>query len=328
MNSNIEKTIKQKMEIVLSKNTFYYKSDVFENEHEGEINSQKETLLILKNSIDTKGLRKEIINDFLSNRDNGLRSLLALTGLSEENLQRLITLVRVTNNPELSYLTLKDKWCEPVSLIGFSEWKYEIIEKKLHSNSYFRECIVNLFFEGASIKFLAQMLPTFELKKLGISKLKFEIEALIDTLVRYKNKGSHAGKAENNPEILISGILDSLNLTFEKGDLNELVQNAFETKRTMDFIVPNKSSPHLIIESSYLMTTSSNQGDKSKTEIQVGKLLKQHYPKAKFIGFVDGIGWLVRQRDLQRMISAYDEVFTFHPEELARFKQLLIEGVI
>ena len=57
----------------------------------------------------------------------------------------------------------------------------------------------------------------------------------------------------------------------------------------------------IIIESSFLATTSSGQGDKSKTEISIDTLIKEHYPKASFIGFVDGIGWYVRKSDLRRI---------------------------
>jgi hypothetical protein len=71
------------------------------------------------------------------------------------------------------------------------------------------------------------------------------------------------------------------------------------------------------------MTTSSHQGDKAKTEISIQKLIKKHYPKAKFIGFVDGIGWYVRKEDLKRMVAAYDDVFTFHKDELGRFVEML-----
>jgi len=57
-------------------------------------------------------------------------------------------------------------------------------------------------------------------------------------------------------------------------------------------------------------------------------LIKEHYPNATFIGFVDGIGWYVRKGDLKRMVTAYEDVFTFHKDELSRFEKLLIEKVI
>jgi len=129
----------------------------------------------------------------------------------------------------------------------------------------------------------------------------------------------------NNPEILIEEMLNHLEIPFEKGDLGELIENAPDSKRTMDFIIPNKQNPLIIAESSFLATTSSGQGDKSKTEISIDSLIKSHYPKAKFIGFVDGIGWYVRKGDLKRMVTAYEDVFTFHKEELRRFEKLIID---
>ena len=146
---------------------------------------------------------------------------------------------------------------------------------------------------------------------------------MIDTLVRYKEKGSYAGKAENNPETLIASLIEESKLSFQKGELTELLKKEKVAKRTMDFIVPNKKNPKIIIECSFLVTTSSGQGDKSKTEGTIKKLITKYYPKAKFIGFVDGIGWYVRKADLMRMVSAYDDVFTFHKEEIERFKQFL-----
>ena len=116
-----------------------------------------------------------------------------------------------------------------------------------------------------------------------------------------------------------------MGIGFEKGDLGELISNSPDKKRTMDFIIPHKRSPKIIIECSYLVTISSGQGDKSKTEISIDSLIKEHYPKAHFLGFVDGIGWYVRKNDLKRMVAAYEDVFTFHQDELERFKQLLEE---
>ena len=271
-----------------------------------------------------------------------------MTGFANESLKRLITVLRVAEDKELSTLLLKDKWVdkketeeiaeayeEELELEETSgneaeekeeqikEWSDNKISKLIVSNEYFRKGIVNLFFEGSTIPFLANTLPLFELKKLSISKLKFEVPAIIDTLVRYKEKGSYSGKAENNPEYLLASILTELNITYKKGDLTELFHNEINDKRTMDFIIPNKEVPQIIIESSFLVTTSSLQGDKSKTEANIKRLITKYYPQAKFIGFVDGIGWYVRKQDLKRMVTAYDEVFTFHKEEIERFKQYL-----
>lgn len=319
------KSVEDKFRTVIQKNTFYFFNQKFEENYEGYINSLKETLLIVKNKVETEGLKKEIFEWLLKEKENGLRALLALTGFSNEYLKRLTTILRIVDNPELNTLVFKDKWHNEKNPDNIQEWSDGTILKKIQSNEYFRKGLVNIFFEGASIPFLANTIPLFELKKLSISKLKFEIPELIDTIIRYKEKGSYSGMKGNNPETIIADILERLGLTYETGDLTELISNAPDNKRTMDFIIPNKKNPLIIAESSFLATTSSGQGDKSKTEISIDALIKTHYPNATFVGFVDGIGWYVRKGDLKRMVTAYEDVFTFHKDELQRFEKLLIE---
>ncbi len=319
------KSVEDKFTTVIQKNTFYFINQKFEEDYEGYINSLKETLLIVKNRVETEGLRKEIFEWLLKEKENGLRALLALTGFSNEYLKRLTTIIRIVDEPELNSLVYKDKWYKEKNPDNIHEWSDSTILKKIQSNEHFRKGLVNLFFEGASIPFLANTIPLFELKKLSISKLNFEIPELIDTIIRYKEKGSYSGMKGNNPEIVIAEILENLGLTYETGDLTELISNAPDNKRTMDFIIPNKKNPLIIVESSFLATTSSGQGDKSKTEISIDALIKEHYPEAIFIGFVDGIGWYVRKSDLKRMVTAYEDVFTFHKDELKRFEKLIIK---
>jgi len=321
------KQVQDKFDTVISKNTFYFYNPEFEERYEGYVTSIKETLLVLKHQIKNEGLKKEPFEGLIYKKENGLRALLALTGFSNESLKRLITFIRIIDDPELNALSFKDKWADETGIEeeNIKEWTDNKIQKKIRESEYFRKGLINIFFEGSTIPILSRALPLFELKKLSISKLNFEMEALIDTLIRYKEKGSYSGKKENNPETVIEDILDELGIGYEKGDLSELISNAPDTKRTMDFIIPNKKNPKIIIECSYLVTTSSGQGDKSKTEISIDSLIKEHYPKAHFLGFVDGIGWYVRKNDLKRMVAAYEDVFTFHQEELERFKKLLKE---
>ncbi|MGB4414606.1 MAG: DpnII family type II restriction endonuclease [Paludibacter sp.] len=319
------KSVDEKFLTVIQKNTFYFFNSKFEENYEGYINSLKETLLIVKNKVETEGLKKEIFEWLLTEKENGLKALLALTGFSNEYLKRLTTIIRIVDNPELNKLVYKEKWYNETSPDNIQEWSDSTILKHIQKDEYFRKGLVNIFFEGASIPFLANTIPLFELKKLSISKLKFEIPELIDTLIRYKEKGSYSGMKGNNPETVVAEILDKHGIPFESGDLSELITNAPDNKRTMDFIIPNKKNPIIIAESSFLATTSSGQGDKSKTEISIDTLIKEHYPKAKFIGFVDGIGWYVRKGDLKRMVTAYEDVFTFHTDEMKRFEQLIIE---
>ncbi len=324
----MKRTTEEKFQTVIQKNTFYFFNPQFEEDYEGYVNSLKETLLNVKNRIEIEGLKKEIFEELIAEKENGLRALLALTGFSNEYLKRLTTIIRIVDIPELNNLVYKDRWYNETKPENIQEWSDSKIIKLVKKNKYFRKGLINLFFEGASIRFLADTIPLFELKKLSISKLKFEIPEMIDTLIRYKEKGSYSGKKGNNPEIIVEEILKKLGITWESGDLTELIDNAPDNKRTMDFIIPDKKNPVIIAESSFLATTSSGQGDKSKTEISIDSLIKKHYPNAIFVGFVDGIGWYVRKGDLKRMVTAYEDVFTFHKDELSRFEKLLIEKVV
>ncbi len=288
----------------------------------GYLNSLKETLLILRNDIKNEGLKKEVFERLLIEKKNGLRGLLALTGLSNEYLKRLTTIIRVVDNSELSNLVYKEHWKINEDLTNIQEWSDSKIKRMIKTNEYFRKGLINLFFEGATVPFLANTIPLFELKKLSISKLQFEIPEMIDTLIRYKEKGSYSGKKERNAESVIASILQEVAVQWETGDLEKLPP---DIKRTMDFIIPNRSNPKIIIESSYLNTTSSGQGDKAKTEIQVSEQIKKFYPNSKFIGFVDGLGWYVRKGDLKRMVMAFEDVFTFQKDELKRFEKFITE---
>ena len=325
------KTTAEKLRTVIEMNTFWYSNRNFEHAYEGHIHSLKENLLHLKNRVEREKLSVELIEDFLNEKGkNGLTALLALTGFSYEFLKRVFTFIRVKDAPELNTLVYRNQWLplredKSDSAENVKEWATGYIESRMGKNAFFRLGVVNVFFKGARTEMLYEALPLFHLKKLSLSKMNFDMEALLDTLVRYKVFGSYNAKPETNPERVVERLLKEIDVGYEKGDLRELVDNAPNEKRTMDFIIPDKTNPKVVIESSYLATTASGQGDKSKTEIQIDELLKQHYPDACFWGFVDGIGWYVRKTDLRRMVDAYEDVFTFHDQELERFKSQLLE---
>lgn len=311
--------IQNKFQIVLEKNTFFFHDDKFEENYEGYINSITSLLLLLKDKIEqskTNNQRKEVVVNFIRANPDGLSALLALLGLSRESFFRLITFIRVVNNPLLR------------KLVNFSEWMIE--EKKFRSevredyiielikkNKLVAEGIINLFFEGNTLPILRQVLPLFEFKKLNFSKLDFSSQSFIDTIIRYKVKGSYAAFEENNPTGFIRKILDENGIEYNAN------QKLKHIRRSIDFAIPNKKEPKVIVESSYVVTTSSGMGDKAKIEIQVARDIKKYYPKTAFLGFVDGIGWYVRQGDLKRIVSAFDEVFTFHSSELKRFIEFI-----
>ena len=224
------KTTDEKFKTVIEMNTFWYSNRKFETTYEGYINALKENLLHLKNRVETEKLSVELIADFLDEEgEDGLTALLALTGFSYELLKRVFTFIRIKDAPELNALVYRDQWLpedENDSAENIREWGNGYIERRMGRDAFFRLGVVNVFFKGARTGMLYEALPLFHLKKLSFSKMNFDMEALLDTLVRYKVFGSYNAKRETNPERVVERLLKEIDVGYAKGDLSELIDNA------------------------------------------------------------------------------------------------------
>jgi len=311
---------------VLEKNTFYYFDETVEETYDaGHIAALTSILLNLRERVLDEGVKRSLFDDVLT-REHGLTAILALNGLSLENLKRLTTVARAANDPSLNEMLCRKDWNikERGNPSDISEWSSDRIQRLARSDRSFRAGLVNLFFEGASNPYLCRHFPPFHLRKLSIQKLNFSSDSILDTLVRYKEGGSHSGQKDTNAEQIITRMLNDFGIKHLRGVTLERLRSINDgTDRTMDFVIPDREQPRIIIESSFVATTSSGMGDKAKTTILNGERIRVHYPGALFVGFVDGIGWYVRKRDLRRITSAFHEVFTFHKDEQQRFKSLL-----
>ncbi len=202
-------TAEEKCARVFAKNTYYFFDSDEQDSHEGHIHALREILTGLKARVescrDEEG-KKRAFDDMLAEREHGLRALLALTGFSNESLRRIVTLARIRDDREFDRIVNKSEWLGPGDKFGANgkEWKDAKIAGLIRKNPAFRRGIVNLFFEGASVPFLARTLPPFELRKFSLGKLNFDPAEMLDTLVRYKEKGPHAAKGGNNAETAIA----------------------------------------------------------------------------------------------------------------------------
>ncbi len=307
-------TLQQKIQNTLENNTLFYQNLEFEEKHESVVNAFSQLLLEIRNRVITEGPNKKIFTALLCDKELGLECVLTLIGLSRETFMRIITLFQIINDKELNKILNRAEWKIPAKFKN--ELSIENIKKQLKNNKKIAEGIINLLFNGASIPIIAKTLPLFELKKLDITKANFSVESLIDTIIRYKLKGSYSASDERNPETIIKKILIDKKIDYDAGAIKGI-------PRKLDFIIPNKSNPKIIIEVSYQTTTSSAQGDKAKTEGLVKTSISKQFPDCHFIGFVDGIGWYVRSGALKIMLSSLKDSFTFKNNELIRFEKFL-----
>lgn len=241
---------KQKLKTVVEYNTLFFKPL-----QETEEATEKSVAVLVNSLLNFKnGCKEDVFVERLQNDPSGLDYLLVITGFSAESHKRLLTFTRAVNDPSLDALLRRDLWKEAEPS---HEWSLDEVKVTLQQNKAFAEGIVNLFFRGKQEQTLQKILPLFEFNKLIIRKLMFSEEALIDTIARYRLKGTLKASRENNPERVIEECLREEGLKFERGKLPKV-------RRTLDFIAPNKQSPKLVIKCSYVMTTSSGMGDKAK----------------------------------------------------------------
>lgn len=303
----------EKFNIVLERNTFFFSNEKFEEGWEAYISSIANLLLLLKGELDAKKSieeKKRVVVDFIVGKQDGFSAVLALSGISEEFMLRLVMFIRTIDEKDLNKLVNKDSF--PQTPLD-REWSKNYLFKLVRKNRSVAEGLVNLLFEGFSIPALRNSLPLFDLKKLNFSKLDFSIESLIDTVVRHAKRGSYKAQGENDPAELVRMVLLKNSIPYKAN------MSLPHLRRKIDFVIPNKTTPKIIVESSYVVTTSSGMGDKAKTEIGVAEDIRNNYPGVAFVGFVDGLGWYVRRGDLERLVSAFDDVFTFKDSELDRF---------
>lgn len=313
-----------KLKTVLEKNTYYFNNELFEEEMQSHIDKLVFLGLDLKEDMIEHGCTKDVLDRFLRKED-ALKAVLGVTALSQEMLQRIVTILRKENFDDFTTVFYKDRWNSNNTK---TEWGAKKIEKMTLENEYFRKAMVNIFFEGNKT-ILGKMIPKFNSSKMSydvISDVVNFTEQNFITAMRYKERGSYAARKGNNAETVLQTILNNANITYDSGcDLPLLAENEKILKRTMDFMIPNKVNPLVVIESSFNTTTSSGNGDKAKTENGVDPLIKKYYPNTIFIGFVDGVGWYTRTNDAERMCEGFDDVFTFQVNELDRFVELLKE---
>jgi len=306
----------EKYQTILDKNSFFFQSDEFEKYekvYENFTSANLQSLLKLRGKISSDGLKKEFFVEYIMKEKMGFQNILALIAFSQEIFLRLITRIRMLDDSELDSLINLEEW--PTTKTS-SEWGMPKIENLIKENKKIASGIINLLFEGSKNQKIQGILPMFEWKKLNLNKDNFSTEALLDTILRYKYKGSSKADSGSNAEKVIQKILKKNKIKFEQGKIKDI-------PRTMDAIIPDKNNPEIIIESSYQTTTASAQGDKAKTEGLVAKAIEKYYPDCIFVGFIDGAGWYARKSDLKRLTDIFKEVFTFEKTELIRFESFI-----
>ena len=99
--------------------------------------------------------------------------------------------------------------------------------------------------------------------------------------------------------------------------------------KEVDVAVPSTTEPHILIMSSYQLTTSSSQSSKANEQLRMYQDVRSYNssrsqrnkPDVIFVNVVDGGGWLARPNDLQTMWRECD--YCFSSSSLGRLYDVL-----
>ena len=129
-------------------------------------------------------------------------------------------------------------------------------------------------------------------------------------VVRATKNPTYAVRMGFELEERIKKCVANAGLKCDKGPV-KLVDN-----KEVDVVVPNRSSPSILIMSSYAITTSSNQTSKANEQrgmyglVRSAQLARARNKKCLFINVVDGGGWLARKNDLEHLWLNCDYCFS------------------
>ncbi len=254
--------------------------DSFINERITEIVEHRKTATIKKVTIDN-------LISFLRDEPNGLLRVLGKLYLSEEKFKRIITLLRKL---EGSF----DR-----------EWSIKRINKELRVDGSFAQKIAKIFVNGKENTLLKKHLPRFYRERLKLTSLAEHLE---EDELRIKLKDKYMGTYSNWKGDLVEGLIkNELEKIGKKYGVGHAAGITSVVDVTVDWAIPNLNNPYVLIMSSYQETTSSGQSTKARDMLACYQKIShrniQHQENRAFVNFVDGGGWLARQKDLRRLVD-------------------------
>lgn len=230
------------------------------------------------------------IASFLAEKPNGLDLVLKDIALSAEKFKRIVSLMR------------------KLGLIsgGFdSEWGMGLIKRKIAQEPAFAELMANLLLDGHENPLLRDHIPRYYLEKLNYREINGSSAEKRRILFKERLIGTYGGRKGTKVEGTIEGMLmwikSQYGIPYEKRGRVDIIDT------NVDFAVPSREDPWVIIMSSFQETTSSGQSTKRRDMLNayqaIERVNSRNRENRAFVNLVDGGGWLARRADLERLVS-------------------------
>ncbi len=232
------------------------------------------------------------LTQFLQADPNFLGVLLALTNLSQERFLRILTAERFAAG---DYGT---------------EWSADRVFGMIKRDEEFAKRIARLFLEGKSSEVLVRQVAEYYLQQLSLPhnwQAIIRDESVVKNIVRRKLAGEYADRKGAAIEAIIESHLDEIATKYGFGYEHGQVRLV---GKEVDHAIPTLADPYVMIMTSYLETTSSNQTQRANEqqamyEKIIGNNVRYGESRA-LVNVVDGGGWLARRSDLRKLYQGCD----------------------
>jgi hypothetical protein len=274
---------------LISSTTMFVVNKQLEESYANKVNQQtRELNTNLSHINSTSGLKK-----YISEYSNSLENILCLMDISVEKFKRIVSLLRIVKGYSVS-----------------SEWDLRKTRNYMLEKSDFMDEVCELLIEGSETKKYQETIPKFYLEnfKINLSVLsRLTNEDDLKRLIKSKMETSYNNDISNyyfnTVTEEISRIVNNHGYDIELRAYIKLLN------RDVSALVKQNGKIKLVVDISYMITTSSSQTDyyrkiKSTFEIQRRYNADNPLESFQYVVIIDGAGWIGRQSDLQNIYKS------------------------
>lgn len=296
------KPVAQSVEDFIKSATMFYIDEDLEKEFDSEVEK------------DVKEIRSELLGittdeglkSYIRTNPKSLDRITSIMNISEEKFKRIITMLRM----EKGYLPT-------------SEWSLAGLRGQMIDSVEWMDEVCNLLQNGAHMNAYQKLIPRFYLNNFSIDATtmgRIGNDDDIRRLVRQGYEGRYNNKIGdsfyNYVYQYVKRLCDIEGLTVVSKETVPLAD------RVVSIAIPDIRNPHILIDVTYGITTSSAQTKYAeKIEDLCNVLREKNYQKQDnekiiYINVVDGAGWVARQSDLNKIHRGSDYLVNLNTLEI------------
>ena len=249
------------------------------------------------------GLKKYIKDD-----PKSLALITSLLSISEEKFKRIITMLRVQKRHAVS-----------------SEWSLPKVRSQMLESSELMEEVCALLMKGATLNKYKALIPAYYLENFQIDAATLGRLASPDDIRRLVKKGLEGNYNNKIGDSFFKAVADTITGICDLNGLTySIKQEVPMVGRAVSVAIPDKSSPQILIDITYGITTSSAQTNYARRACEARDKIRERNngktdrQKVVFINVVDGAGWVARHSDLEKLHRCSDYLLNLSSLETVR----------